>query len=268
MNALLSCQTAEHYTPAQYVEAARHVLGAIDLDPASCEQANRVVRASRYYTLVEDGLRQPWGGRVFVNPPGDHRGQLVRAFWRRACQHALCAGPGAVVLWLGYSLEQLRLLQHCRDIAGKSCPTPMDWPHVILAKRIAWTQGHTSHQLGFAALGFDDTETSRSNSPTHGNYACLLGGTSAERNRFRQKFGQHGHYTAPRQAPAPRRDLAGEILVALRCHGPMSKTAIARHVAARTATVWSLVTKLIEAGAIDQVAGRCVLRQSENTRPE
>ena len=39
----------EWYTPAFIVETARAVLGCIDLDPASCEYANRVVQAGRYF---------------------------------------------------------------------------------------------------------------------------------------------------------------------------------------------------------------------------
>jgi phage N-6-adenine-methyltransferase len=59
----------EWYTPAKYVEAAREVLGEIDLDPASCEHAQRRIRARRFYTKRDDGLAQRWKGRVWLNPP-------------------------------------------------------------------------------------------------------------------------------------------------------------------------------------------------------
>jgi hypothetical protein len=62
----------ELYTPAKYIEAARLVLGKIDLDPASNEIAQRTVRAERHFTVETDGLNQEWHGRVRSRlPAGD-----------------------------------------------------------------------------------------------------------------------------------------------------------------------------------------------------
>ena len=70
-----SSKKKEHYTPAHIVEMAREVMQAIDLDPASCAQANETVNAAHWYGLDHpddahrDGLAAVWFGRVWMNPP-------------------------------------------------------------------------------------------------------------------------------------------------------------------------------------------------------
>ncbi len=65
----MSGQTSEWYTRPKYIEAARLVMGGIDLDPASSAAANQIVKATRYYTKEQNGLQQPWYGHVWLNPP-------------------------------------------------------------------------------------------------------------------------------------------------------------------------------------------------------
>lgn len=70
----------EYYTPEEYIEAARKVLGRIDLDPATSAAAQQRVRAKKFWTKADDGLRSDrvWKGNTWMNSPYS-RG-LVDAF--------------------------------------------------------------------------------------------------------------------------------------------------------------------------------------------
>jgi DNA N-6-adenine-methyltransferase (Dam) len=80
-------QSVEWYTPARYIDAVREVLGEIDLDPASCAEANAVVRAKQFFTKKDKPLERDWRGTVFMNPPyGTDNGDSVAAMF---CTKAL-----------------------------------------------------------------------------------------------------------------------------------------------------------------------------------
>jgi phage N-6-adenine-methyltransferase len=59
----------EWYTPSCYIESARIVMGKIDLDPASSEIANKVVKAKKYFDEETNGLDKKWSGNIWMNPP-------------------------------------------------------------------------------------------------------------------------------------------------------------------------------------------------------
>lgn len=59
----------DFYTNEIIIEAARRVLGRIDLDPASHPIANEKVKAEQFFTVHDDGVTKQWHGRVWLNPP-------------------------------------------------------------------------------------------------------------------------------------------------------------------------------------------------------
>lgn len=93
----------EWYTPGQYIELARTVLERIDLDPASNEQAQQVVKASTYYTIETDGLSEKWQGRTWMNPPygaGD-----IEPFCEKLIKHFLARDIDEAIVLVNNATE-------------------------------------------------------------------------------------------------------------------------------------------------------------------
>ena len=96
-------QGDEWYTPGEYIDLAREVMGGIDLDPASCEYAQRWVQADRYFTKDDDGLAQEWVGTVWLNPPYS-RG-LIDHFVNKLCEEYLASSVTEAVILVQNSTD-------------------------------------------------------------------------------------------------------------------------------------------------------------------
>jgi len=110
------------YTPADCIEAARQVMGDIDLDPASSDIAQRTVKAARWYTIQTNGLNQPWHGRIWLNPP--YQAMLLKQFTQKAIEE-----------YRSGRLQQAVILTHSATDTG--------WFHdlALEAKGFVLTQG-------------------------------------------------------------------------------------------------------------------------------
>lgn len=72
----------EWYTPEDIMRRVRRVLGHIDLDPCSCLEANKIVKARNFYTIKNDGLSKDWYGSVWMNPPrGMDKKVSIQSLW-------------------------------------------------------------------------------------------------------------------------------------------------------------------------------------------
>lgn len=171
-----SSERADWQTPLAIVEAAREVMGAIDLDPASSAAGNARVGAARFYSVEDDGLAQPWRGRVFVNPPGGRQGgkskgpSMAGLFWRKLGEER-AAGRLEQAIWVGFALEQL-----CRLQSFSAGVRPGECAQCVPDRRLRFIHPETG-QPG--------------DRPGHGNVILYVGGGAGAR-AFVRVFSRFG----------------------------------------------------------------------------
>ena len=112
----------EWHTPLKYIEAARSVMGEIDLDPATNKKAQKRIKAKKIFTAKENGLLKNWHGRVWLNPP--YSRELIGPFVSKLCEE----------LVIGRVTEAVLLTHNYTDTA---------WFHEAesLAKQLCFTRG-------------------------------------------------------------------------------------------------------------------------------
>lgn len=153
-------QQDEWYTPAEYIEAAREVMGAIDLDPASSEEAQQIVKATDFFDVRTNGLKLPWVGRVWMNPP--YSQPLIEQFIDKL-----------IVEVSDGRIEQAVVVTHNSTDTG--------WFHRLegIAARLCFTRGR---------IAFIDRGGNRS-APTQGQVFTYIGAKAAEFSEIFKGYG-------------------------------------------------------------------------------
>lgn len=157
----------EWYTPQAYVEAARDVMGSIDLDPASNYYANRWIRAERLYTKNHDGLApsNAWAGNVWLNPP--YGGLQVPFLERLVNEYEQGNITQAVACINGYRYD------------AKWFRPIWNYDLCFAARRVRFIGGASEH----------GPKDELDNSPANGTVFVYLGPDSC---RFAERFSQFG----------------------------------------------------------------------------
>jgi len=84
----------DYYTPAWVFERM-----GIEFDLDVCAPPGGIpwIPAKRHYTQADDGLLQPWAGRVWMNPPYSRTSPWARKFIEHA--NGVCLVPHAKSAW-------------------------------------------------------------------------------------------------------------------------------------------------------------------------
>jgi ParB family chromosome partitioning protein len=93
----------EWYTPKEYIELVRNVMGGIDLDPASSQTANEIVQAMEFFNREDDGLSRKWRERVFMNPP--YAQPYIQKFIEKLIDHVVAGEVAQAVVLVNNATE-------------------------------------------------------------------------------------------------------------------------------------------------------------------
>jgi site-specific DNA-methyltransferase (adenine-specific) len=99
--------TDEWTTPPEIIAALEAEFGPFDLDPCAREASAKGVF---YYTKEDNGLLQPWDGRVFVNPPYSCPRLWVQKAWTEVQRSD---GPTLIVMLLPTATDTNWFHEYC-----------------------------------------------------------------------------------------------------------------------------------------------------------
>lgn len=166
----------EWCTPLWVIDRARDLMGSIDMDPATCFEANERVKATYYFTKETDGLKHHWDvpagpSTVLCNPPYSKKGR-----------------ESQVAPFLRHMAEEYRMGSVREGILVTNVATDADW------FRLMW---HYPLCFPYKRMRFYQPKQKK-DAPRYANVIAYFGKRPA---RFAQIFSPYGHINP---APAER----------------------------------------------------------------
>jgi hypothetical protein len=177
------------------------VFGRIDLDVASCYEANHIVQAGEYFTADSDGLRdgtklREWRAAVvWCNPPSKRGENAAWEWWVHGAREWV-EGRTGVLFFVVFNPSTF--FQTAADHARTSrVPSPQMATRVEFRERVRYLRA--TAQQGIP--GVDGAQYERGDAPPHGSAILMLTGDRENAEQFGKAFEHLGDCMVPLQMP-------------------------------------------------------------------
>jgi hypothetical protein len=195
LNGQHASASAEWWTPSEIVDPAR-ALWPFDLDPASCEYANRQIKASWIMTAEHDGLAHPWPAEtVWCNPPSKRGEESAWEWWCKAATE-WSEGRARRALFQVFNPSSFFAIAQTKA-HQRGLPTPQHAARVEFRERVRYLQPAAS--LGLP--GIEGSHAVRGNAPPHGSALLLLTDRLDEVLAFADAYAHLGAALTPVRVP-------------------------------------------------------------------
>lgn len=157
-------KSQDWYAPPELIALVRLVMEEIDLDPVSSDMAQQWIQATSYYNHLENGLANPWFGRVWLHPPT--RGKTVKWINKLFAEYESGRVSEAILL--------VKLSASCKWFQKLTKSLPICFPD--------------------ESIVFLDNQGKPQPQPKHGNVIFYFGHNL---KRFKEVFGAIGSVSSP-----------------------------------------------------------------------
>lgn len=165
---LTNCRDSDSwFTPSKYIDSVRYVLGSIDIDPFSSEEANLTIKAQVYYSKENDALTLDWArlSNCFMNPP---------------------YSKGLMQKCVDKLLEQRQNGSAINSVVLCNASTDTKWFHKLMHESTAMC-------LTAGRISFENTDGKSISGNTKGQVFFLMTEDETIVHKFKEEFSKYGY---------------------------------------------------------------------------